>query len=127
MIKIHHDKKDGSIMYLIPMKDENNCDVFKDTVTSATWIYYCDGKSHKNPKTKCTIPTMVIHGSEDIWGGENAIRSAGYRKHWVVFQDTNTDLYYFGNYPSFSKSDDPDDRQQALTMFPVDIELLKKL
>lgn len=127
MILANYDKKDGSMMYLIPMQDESNCDVFADTVTSSTWMYYCDGQPHKNPRIKRTIPTMVVHGSEDIWGGENDIRRAGYRKHWMVFKDTSTGLYYFGNYPSFSKSDDPDDRARAVTMSTINIEILKTL
>lgn len=127
MIMVSHDKRDKSMTFLIPMKYECNSILFEDISTSATWVYYCDGKPHRNSRIKRDIPTMVVPGLEDIWGGLDDIRRAGYRKHWIVFQDTETGLYYFGNYPSHIRSRDPFDVEKALQMMPIDINILHEL
>lgn len=127
IIQLHHDKRHGSILCLIPMKNEANSNKFEAMTSSATWVYYCDGKPHKTPRCKYKIPAIAGYQLVDIWGGEQNVRDAGYRKHWQVFLDTSTGKYYFGNYPQFIKSSDPYDIEKALNMICVDIELLMEL
>lgn len=127
IIQVHHDKKHGSILCLIPMSDEQHSSMFDDACDIATWVYYCDGKPHMNNRIKRTIPTIVGPPLADIWGGERDIRDAGYRKHWQVFLDAETEKYYFGNYPQFIKSNDIRDIEKAMNMMCVDVELLKEL
>lgn len=124
IIQLNHDKKYGSIMCVIPMKDESHSNMFEQLTTSATWVYYNDGKPHKNHRINHNIPAIVNYPIIDIWGGESDVRDAGYRKHWLVFLDTNTNKYYFGNYPEFIKSRDPEEVRQALNMMVVDINML---
>lgn len=119
MVKIHHDKRDRSIEYLIPMKDESHSDMF-DT-PCATWVYYCDGKRHGR------VPVMVLPGLIDMFGGEEHIRSLGYRKHWNVFFDEDAQIFTFGNHAGFSKSRYPEEQQAALSFPIVDITLLHQL
>ena len=116
----YHYPKDKCIHHLIPMKNEENCNLFEDC-KSATWVWFNDGKKHGR------VPTIVGHGLEDIWGGEDNVRRHGYTKHWCVFEDTTTGKCYFGNYPSFIRSKDPDDVQAALGMLEVDIATLELL
>lgn len=119
MIMVHHDRREHFMQFLIPMQDESHADMFQ--TNSATWMYYCDGKRHGK------VPVMVLHGLEDIWGGEEYIRSLGYRKHWVVFMDDRTGEYTFGNRPLFASSKYPEERQRALEMTVADVELLRRL
>jgi hypothetical protein len=105
---------------LIPMCDESNSDKFAHA-NSAQWVYCLDCKKHGK------IPPIVMPRLMDIFGGEEKIRSAGYRKHWLVFEDPRTNLHTFGNYYSFSTSSDPNDREIAASMMVVDIEELKTL
>ena len=127
MIQLHHNKRCGSILCLIPMKDESHSSMFDDVSNSGTWVYYHDGKPHMNRRIKRHIPVIVIPQTSDIWGGEQDIRDAGYRKHWQIFLDTKTGKYYFGNYPSFIKSDDIRDIERAMNMLCVDPQLLSEL
>lgn len=127
IIQVHHNKRDGSILCLIPMNDENNSSIFDNVSNAGTWVYYCDGQPHMNHRIKRHIPVIVMSQITDIWGGECDIRDAGYRKHWQVFQDTKSGKYYFGNYPMFAKSTETNDRIEALNMFEVDIEMLMEL
>lgn len=127
MIMVDHDKRSRGKMFLIPMKNEDNSEMFNEVSNSATWVYYCDGRPHKNTRTKRTIPTMVIPELADIWGGLDDVIRAGYRKHWTVFQDLDTGLYYFGNYPSLSKSRDPEEVARASEMLCIDINILREL
>lgn len=119
MIKIHRDKREHSTEYLIPMKDENNANVLDPGFTP--WVYYCDGKRHGR------VPVMVLHGTEDIWGGEEYIRSLGYRKHWCIFLDEDAGEFTFGNRASYAKSPYPEDQVQAHSFPVVDINLLHQL
>lgn len=121
MFLVHHDKKNHGNMYVVPMGNEEISEMFVKSVSSQTWVYYCDGKPHGR------FPTVVIPSCVDIWGGADMLKRAGYTKHWAVFEDIDTGLFYFGNYPSFSKSPDPDDRKIAARMMPIDISLLQKL
>lgn len=127
IIQVHHDKRHGSILCLIPMSDESNSSMFDDVSNAGTWVYYCDGRAHMNHRIKRHIPVIVIPQTSDIWGGEDDIHAAGYHKHWQVFIDTKTGRYYFGNYPSFIKSHDAKDVERALNMLEVNIEILMKL
>lgn len=109
--------KDG--MTLIPMQSEANSDKFAHA-NAGTWAYALDGKKHGK------IPAIVLPGLEYIWGGESAIRKAGYRKHWLVFEDPETGRITFGNYRSFIEGT-PEDRAIASEMMVVSIEELEKL
>lgn len=117
MIVVTHDRRHNGTMCVLPMVDESNCDYFQDA-NSATWVYYLDGKKHGR------IPPIVLPDLVDIFGGEDYIRQCGYRKHWEVFKDVDTNKYYFGNYPQFSKSPFESDRRQAESMVCVNIQLL---
>lgn len=127
IIQVHHDKRHGGILCLIPMSDEQHSNMFENMTASATWVYYCDGIPNMNERINRTIPTIVAPPLADIWGGEQDIRDAGYHKHWQVFLDTETGKYYFGNYPQFIKSNDASDIEKALNMICVDVELLREL
>ena len=127
IIQVHHNKRDGSVLCLIPMSDEQHSSMFDDVSNAATWVYYCDGVPHMNERINRTIPTIVAPPLADIWGGVKDVRDARYRKHWQVFLDTSTGKYYFGNYPQFIKSEDINDVESALNMMCIDVELLKKL
>ena len=70
---------------------------------------------------------MVLPSLIDIFGGEDYIRSLGYRKHWNVFYDEDASMFTFGDHASFSKSKLPEDRHQAMSMSAVDIDLLQQL
>ena len=109
-----------SDMILIPMTDESNAHLF-DFVDVATWVYSKDGRPNGR------IPTIVGHGLEDIWGGENAIRAAGYTKHWLVFEYHKTGKITFGNYGSFICSPNLEDKLYAQQMYEPDIKLLMTL
>ena len=120
MIKVSYDKQHNGMMYVIPMHNDSKCNRFAHS-NSGTWVYYLDGKKHGR------IPVIVLPKLAHIFGGEQLIVQSGYRKHWVVFQDLDTNKYYFGNYPQFSKSDCEDDRQRAQDMICIDIDLLHTL
>lgn len=111
------DKKNGGIRHLIPMQDESHANTFAYN----DWVYVNDGRAHGK------IPAIVLPGVMHIFGGEKAIRAAGYRKHWIVFENTKTGECTFGNKPSFLNSTDADDRERAEYMPFADIELLKTL
>lgn len=113
MIKL----RDG--MTLIPMQSEANSDKFAHA-NAGTWAWTLDGKKHGK------IPAIVLPGLEYISGGESAIRKAGYRKHWLVFEDPETGRTTFGNYHNFIKGT-PEDRAVASEMMVVSIEELEKL
>lgn len=119
MIMIHRDKRYHSTEFLIPMKSERRSNVFD--VNSATWVYYCDGKRHGK------VPVMVLPDLINIFGGEDYIRSLGYRKHWIVFLDEDAGEFTFGNRPMFAKSELPEDRQMAREMVVVDINILQRI
>jgi hypothetical protein len=119
MIMISKDKRCHSVEYVIPMKDESNSDIFDTPM--ATWVYYLDGKKHGR------VPVMVLPGLIDLFGGEEYIRSLGYRKHWNVYLDEDAGEFTFGNRASFAKSQLPEDRIQASQMPTVDIHLLLQL
>lgn len=116
IIKVCENRKQGYAELLMPMVDERNADHFDDVANGAcTWCYYNDGKKHGR------IPVMVLPGLVDIFGGESAIRRAGYRKHWNFFQDLTTGEYTFGNKPSFSKGD-ADDQERAKHMLVITLD-----
>ena len=127
LIEVYNDKKYGCIHYVIPMKDESHSNMFEELSTALTWVYYNDGRPHMNRRINRNIPVIVGPKIIDIWGGENDVRAAGYRKHWLVFFDVDTNAYYFGNYPQFIKSDNMHDRETAKNMMCIDIELLMSL
>lgn len=120
IFEVAKSKREGWIQYVIPMKDECHSDMFSD-VDSLTWAYYLDGRRHGK------IPTLVLPGLMDIFGGEDCIRSAGYRKHWCVFLDKQANEFTFENRASFAKSYFPEERELAQKMFVVDINLLQQL
>ena len=117
MLLLHHNKRDHSMWYIIPMKDETHANMFANN----DWVYALDGKKHGR------IPAVVLPELIHIFGGEDTIRQAGYRKHWCVFRNTITDEYTFGNKPSFEKSSDPKEREYAKNMVVVNIEQLLQL
>ena len=81
---------------------------------SNAWVWY-NGK-------RCILPTC-----EFIFGGIQAIKQQGYKKHWSFFENIQTGEMTFGNKPSFSKSPDEEDRERAQNMPAVNLELLKTL
>lgn len=113
-----HDKQFNCMRYLIPMVNEGNCNLFKAQSNSATWVYYLDGEGHNR------VPPIVLPDLVDIFGGEELIRRLGYRKHWSVFKDLDTNICY---YSAFSKSPLEDDRRQAESMMRVDLDALLTL
>lgn len=110
----------SSTLLLIPMKDESNANYF-DFVGIMTWAYCKDGERHDR------TPEIVAPQLVDIWGGEKAVRSQGYTKHWHVFYDEDTGKYTFGNYSFFAKSPFIEDRMKAETFYEVDIDFIKTL
>ena len=87
-------------MLVIPMQDESTCNRFDSQANgAATWAYVNDMKKHGR------IPAVVLPGCMSIWGGEERIRAAGYRKHWIVFENPLKEKYTFGNQLSFSIGD----------------------
>lgn len=121
LIQVGKSKSFGYAEFVIPMKDESNSERFANQVGQCcSWVYYKDGKPHGR------IPTMVLPGLMDLFGGEAKIRNAGYRKHWNVFQDLQTGEYTFGNKPSFSRGL-PHERALASQMLVVNPAELEKL
>lgn len=53
--------------------------------------------------------------------------SIGYRPHWFVIEDRETHKYYFGDFPAFSRSFDPNERRKSEGMPLVDIEALASM
>ena len=103
---------------LIPLKDESTCEHFTERANgSATWVYTKDLKSHGR------IPGIVIPPMIDAFGGETKIRAAGYRKHWMLFENPATGKYTFGNQYSFSHGG-PYERKRAAHMLEVDFSEL---
>lgn len=106
-------------MVCVPMQDESNCDHYAHA-NANQWVYTLDGKKHGK------IPAVVLPGLVHIWGGESAIRKAGYRKHWCVFIDDRTGRTTFGNYRSFINGGLAE-RAIAEAMMQVNISDLMKL
>ena len=116
LIQVSKSKRFGYAQFLIPMKDERNSERFG----SNSWVYYKDGKPHGK------IPTSVLPTLMHLFGGEEAIRKAGYRKHWDIFQDLQTGEFTFGNKPSFSRGTEHE-RAMASNMPTVDPKELEML
>lgn len=119
MIMVHRDKRYHSTEFLIQMKNERRSNVF-DT-NSVTWVYYCDGKRHGR------VPVMVLPDLVNLFGGEEYIRSLGYRKHWNIYLDEDTGEFTFGNRPAFAKSEYPEERQKAREMVVININILQRM
>ena len=120
MITVCTNKRNGYAMFIIPIQNEENIKLFTHH-QGAIWAYSKDGKAHSG------IPAVVLPTLEDIWGGEELIKKAGYTKHWMVFKDLSNGKYYFCNHASFANSDMLEDRQKASEMIELDIEELKKM
>ena len=121
LIEVGRSKRFGYAEFVIPMKDESNSERFaSQTGKCDSWCYYKDGKPHGK------IPTMVMPGLMDLFGGEAKIRNAGYRKHWNVFKDLESGEFTFGNKPSFSRGS-PVEREFASKMLVVNPEELELL
>ena len=103
--------------YAIPMVNEEYACMFP----ANSWIYFKNGKSNHG------IPAVVLPSLVHIWGGEEAVREAGYTKHWSVFMNPITGEYTFGNKPLCEVSPDPNDRAEAALMPVVDIQQLQLL
>lgn len=114
---LNYDKRNHSMWHAIPMQDEIHANMF----CPYDWVYVLDGQRHGR------LPAVIMPVTVNIWGGEDIIREAGYRKHWSVWQNTITNEYTFGNKPAFASSPCPDDREQARNMISIDINLLIQL
>ena len=122
LIKLGQSKRHNWAEYVIPIQDERNVSIFADKVgKTCFWCYYKDGKRHGR------LPVVGLPGILDIFGGEEAFRQAGYRKHWTVFQNLKTGEFTFGNKPSFETSGDPYEHERAAHMLTVDPEVLATL
>lgn len=60
---LHHNKRDHSMWYIIPMKDDANSNMFTDNA----WVYALDGKKHGR------IPAVVLPELVNIFGGIDTI------------------------------------------------------
>lgn len=121
LIQVGKSKRFGYAEFVIPMKDERNSDRFESQIGKCNaWVYYKDGKPHGK------IPTMVLPSLMGLFGGEDKIRAAGYRKHWNIFKDLESGEFTFGNKPSFSRGL-PGEREFASKMLVVNPEELELL
>ena len=109
-------KQENYAQIVIPMQDESHAGMFAYN----DWVYCLDGKKHGR------MPAIILPELVDIFGGEVAIRKAGYRKCWDVFENLATGECTFGNKPSLSTGD-AYEQEMARNMPTTDIELLKTL
>ena len=122
MIFLSQNKRNNWAQYAIPIQDEQNISMFADLVgKTCYWVYCKDGKGHGR------LPAIGLPGVLHIFGGESVFRDAGYRKHWLVFQNLKTGEFTFGNKPSFSGSYDPYERERAANMIVVNPAFLATL
>ena len=110
------DKGGRSVQHFIAMKDAT-----PPAITNPLrWVYFKDGERHGR------IPPIMMpdEWTMNLFGGLNKVLAAGYKPHWMVFEDMDTQDVYFGNYPCFSRSGREADREQAKTFVRVDIGTL---
>ena len=96
---------------------KQHCIPIEDKQPENHYAYILDGKKHGK------IPPIVAPELVHIWGIEKILK-AGYKPHYIVFEDVESGIFTFENYTSFAHSPDIKSRELAKTFKHIDITLI---